>query len=75
MEKKVALVTGASSGIGKATAEYLMKKGFHVYGTSRKADNTQIISDQESKGFITMIQMDVTSDKSVASAIGDVMAR
>lgn len=75
MEKKVALVTGASSGIGKATAEYLMKKGFRVYGTSRKADNTQIISEQGSKGFITMIQMDVTSDKSVASAIEEVMAR
>ena len=33
----VVLVTGASSGIGKAIAEYLAQKGYNVYGTSRKA--------------------------------------
>ena len=32
---KVVLVTGASSGIGKITAEYLVQKGFTVYGSSR----------------------------------------
>lgn len=34
---KVVLVTGASSGIGLATAQYLLKKGFKVYGVSRRA--------------------------------------
>ena len=33
---KVALVTGASSGIGQATAELLAKAGYTVYGTSRR---------------------------------------
>lgn len=34
--KKTALVTGASSGIGQATAEALARAGFTVFGTSRK---------------------------------------
>ncbi len=36
MNGKTALVTGASSGIGKATAERLSMAGFKVYGTSRR---------------------------------------
>jgi len=42
MDKKVVLVTGGSSGIGKSCCEYLSQLGYIVYGTSRKknADNT-----------------------------------
>ena len=36
MSGKVALVTGASSGIGLVTADRLVKAGFTVYGTSRR---------------------------------------
>ncbi|TIO69398.1 MAG: SDR family NAD(P)-dependent oxidoreductase, partial [Mesorhizobium sp.] len=49
----VALVTGASSGIGRATAAALRNAGFRVFGTSRRA-----ISEQ-SDG-VTMLTGDVT---------------
>lgn len=62
----VALVTGASSGIGRATAIGLAKAGYRVFGTSRKATNAP------SKG-VTMLVADVTDDASVEKLVADVM--
>ncbi len=64
--QKVVLVTGASSGIGKATAERLAKAGYKVYGTSRRGA-------QAGKQSFDMIALDVTSDESVAAAVRAVM--
>jgi len=64
--QKVVLVTGASSGIGEATAERLAKAGYKVYGTSRRGT-------QAGKQSFDMIALDVTSDESVASAVWEVM--
>jgi short-subunit dehydrogenase len=79
MVNQVVLVTGASSGIGKATAEFLMKKGFRVYGTSRKAEGRfnegHAQCDPQSGGFIDMIPLDVTSSTSVEIALKTVVSR
>jgi len=60
---KVILITGASSGIGKAIAAYLHSKGLIVYGTSRNATHG-IIQDG-----ITFLKMDVTNTSSVQDAV------
>jgi NAD(P)-dependent dehydrogenase (short-subunit alcohol dehydrogenase family) len=65
---RVALVTGASSGIGRATAQALHKAGFRVFGTSRRVAT-------ESSDAITMLACDVTKDASVATMVEAVLAK
>ena len=67
-DRGVALVTGASSGIGRASAEALAKAGFTVFGTSRKPVNG-------GPDGVTMLISDVTNDESVKRLIDDVLAR
>jgi NAD(P)-dependent dehydrogenase (short-subunit alcohol dehydrogenase family) len=66
MKSKSALVTGASSGIGEATARRLATAGYRVYGTSRRAV-------QSGQRPFEMLPLDVTSDESVEAAISEVM--
>jgi len=68
MNSKIALVTGASSGIGLATAARLAKDGFTVYGTSRRGANA-------GKQSFEMLALDVTSEESIENAVGEVMRR
>jgi short-subunit dehydrogenase len=75
-ENQVVLITGASSGIGKATAVTLARNGYRVYGTSRnpKTDPTQdIMNGDASPGFFKMIQLDVCDDTSTEAAVDFVM--
>ncbi|WP_427339158.1 SDR family oxidoreductase [Caloranaerobacter sp. DY30410] len=65
---KVALVVGASSGMGKACAEYLKEHGYIVYGTSRKATFPDSLAENR-EGTIQMIPLDVTQEKSIKQAI------
>lgn len=66
MKSKIALVTGASSGIGQATAELLAKAGYKVYGTSRRGGGA-------SGRSFEMLPLDVTSDESVDTAVQTLM--
>jgi NAD(P)-dependent dehydrogenase (short-subunit alcohol dehydrogenase family) len=66
MASKIALVTGASSGIGEATARRLATAGYKVYGTSRRGAT----AGQRS---FEMLMLDVTSDESVEAAVTEVM--
>jgi NAD(P)-dependent dehydrogenase (short-subunit alcohol dehydrogenase family) len=65
-KKSIALVTGASSGIGKATAERLAIAGYTVYGTSRRAT-------QANQQHFAMLSLDVTRDESADAAVGEVI--
>lgn len=65
--RKTAIVTGASSGIGRASAEALARAGFMVFGTSRKAAS-------EGPAGVSMVICDVTDDQSVASLVSTVLS-
>jgi len=64
----VAVVTGASSGIGAATAEKLAAAGYRVFGTSRRADS------QTGRSY-EILPLDVTSDDSVKTFVAEVLRR
>src|SRR5947207_10451225 len=66
MKSKIALVTGASSGIGEATATRLAMAGYKVYGTSRRAPLA-------GRRLFEMLPLDVTSDESVEAAVKEVL--
>ncbi|WP_099223552.1 SDR family NAD(P)-dependent oxidoreductase [Mycobacterium persicum] len=60
---RVAVVTGASSGIGEATAKTLAAQGFHVVTVARRADRISDLADQIGG---TAVVADITDDKAVA---------
>jgi len=66
--RPVAIVTGASGGIGEASARALQAAGYRVLGTYRRPPATR------SPG-IEYLACDVTSDESVQTAIGQVLAK
>ncbi len=67
--KKVALITGASAGMGKETAKYLAERGYTVYGAARRMEKME---DLKPLGIHT-IQMDVTDDDSMVRAVEQII--
>ena len=70
-QRKVAVVTGSSSGIGFETSLLLARKGFYTYATMRNLNKSQKINDVVEKENLPLkiLQLDVTDDKSVKDAI------
>jgi NADP-dependent 3-hydroxy acid dehydrogenase YdfG len=69
--QKIAVVTGASSGIGEATARRFAAGGFHVVAAARRADRLAALV-KEIGPAATAVECDVTSDESVAGLAAEV---
>jgi len=67
---RAVLITGCSTGIGRATAEHLAAKGWMVYATARRPET---IADLQDKGCKTLA-LDVTDEESMRTAVGQVEA-
>ncbi|GHA37344.1 short-chain dehydrogenase/reductase [Salinimicrobium marinum] len=64
---KVVLITGASSGIGKAIAEHLLTKNFRVFGTSRNPA-------KQSDSKFPLVALDVTKKDTITTAVSKVIS-
>jgi NAD(P)-dependent dehydrogenase (short-subunit alcohol dehydrogenase family) len=64
---KTVLITGASSGLGQSIAEYLAKKGYKVYGTSRNPR-------QKEKNGVLFKALDVRSQETIDNCIKDIIS-
>jgi NAD(P)-dependent dehydrogenase (short-subunit alcohol dehydrogenase family) len=67
------VVTGASTGIGWATAKLLLARGFRVFGSVRKAQDAERLRSEFGANF-TPLLFDVTDEAAVRAAAGEVRA-
>jgi NADP-dependent 3-hydroxy acid dehydrogenase YdfG len=62
------LITGCSTGIGRATAKFLSERGHTVYATARRIDSIQDLEDHGCR----LLQLDVTDEESMRRAVAAV---
>ena len=65
ISKKYILITGASSGIGRACTEYLAHKGFKIYAGARKKDDIEALNELKN---VTGLKIEVTDDQTIKEA-------
>lgn len=70
IKSKVVMVTGATSGFGKATALHLAETGYKVYGFGRSVEAT----NEKANGNLIMMRMDVNDSASVLEAVSAVVS-
>ena len=68
--KKTALVTGASSGMGKAIAERLIADGYQVWVAARRLDE---MADLAHRGAIPL-RMDISKEDDIRAAVDRILA-
>lgn len=72
---EVVLITGASTGIGLATAEHLARCGYRVFATTRNPDSAKDLQAlAQQLDSLTMKQRDVTSDDSVENTVAEIIS-
>jgi NAD(P)-dependent dehydrogenase (short-subunit alcohol dehydrogenase family) len=73
--RPVTVVTGANSGIGRATAVHLATEGHEVWGTMRNLDSAGKLRSMAAEAGVEvqLVAMDIASDASVADGIGRVL--
>jgi RND family efflux transporter MFP subunit len=69
LKNKITLVTGVSSGIGRAIAQLLAERGARVFGSVRNPQSTSLIPGVE------IVRMDVTEDASVNEAVQSIVRK
>lgn len=70
-KSRVVLITGASSGIGKATALYLIEKGHLVYGAARRVERMQDLVDAGGHAM----KLDVTNHEQIKEVVNKIIAK
>lgn len=75
MNAPIAVVTGANSGIGRATAVHLASKGMKVYGTVRDVSKaTKLNAMAADAGVsVSLVELDIADDASVHRGLGSVL--
>ena len=74
----VVLITGASSGIGRACAVHLARQGYHVFGTTRRVSDQVETELRQSLGAtdqLDVVTMDVDENKSVVRAMENIVEK